>query len=224
MKLLHIDSSISGANSVSRQLSASIVSRLKQATPGLQITYRDLDSAPVPHHSQALQNLRVQAQSASATADAGVVPIRATDVSANAGGTQLQRDFATINAALKEFIAADIVVVGTPMYNFGIPSQLKSWIDSLAVAGQTFRYSATGVEGLCGGKRIIVASSRGGIYTAPSPMAAFDHQEKYLSVFFGFIGVKDIEFVRAEGVGLGAEQRQRAIDSALAEVVTLKAA
>ena len=225
MKLLHIDSSISGSRSVSRQLTASIVARLKQTTPGLEITYRDIAAMPVPHHWEALLNLKLKALSERGALNAGAIHVQVTDAPGNdAADAQLQHDFATINAVLNEFVAADIVVLGAPMYNFCIPSQLKTWIDCLASPGQTFRYTATGVEGLCGGKRIIVGSSRGGLYSAPSPMAALDHQESYLTGFFGFMGVSDIAFVRAEGVNLGAEQRARALESALAEVATLKAA
>jgi FMN-dependent NADH-azoreductase len=212
MQLLHIDSSISGGQSVSRQLSASIVARLRQTMPGLEVNYRDIAAAPVPHHSEALQNLKMKALSE------GVAPaIPATD-------PQLERDFDTLNEVLDEFLAADIVVLGTPMYNFGIPSQLKAWIDCLAAPGRTLRYTATGVEGLCAGKRIIIASSRGGFYLAPSPMAALEHQETYLTGFFGVIGVSNVEFVRAEGVNLCAEQRQRSLASALAEAAALQAA
>ena len=125
---------------------------------------------------------------------------------------------------LEEFLGADIVVIGAPMYNFGIPSQLKAWIDCLAAPGKTFSYTATGVEGLAGSKKVIVASSRGGFYSASSPMAFMDHQETFLSSFFGFIGITDITFVRAEGVNTGPEQRQRALESALAEIAVLKAA
>ena len=220
MKLLHIDSSISGEQSVSRQLTAGIVARLKQAIPDLEIVYRDVVAEPVPIHSEALQNLKVKTLS-----EAGPAQLPSPDAPGNREAEgRLPHDFATINAVLDEFVAADIVVVGAPMYNFGIPSQLKAWIDCLAAAGKTFRYSESGVEGLCGDKRVIVASSRGGVYSAPSPMAVLDHQESYLTGFFGFIGVSDLEFVRAEGLALGVEQRQRALDSALAEVAMLKAA
>ena len=225
MKLLHIDSSISGGRSVSRQLTASIVARLKQTNPSLEVSYRDIAAMPVPHHWEALLNLKLKALSERGALNAGAIHVQVTDAPGNdAADAQLQHDFATVNAVLNEFVAADIVVLGAPMYNFCIPSQLKTWIDCLAAPGQTFRYTATGVEGLCGGKRIIVGSSRGGFYTAPSPMAALDHQESYLAGFFGFMGVSDIAFVRAEGVNLGAEQRARALESALAEVATLKAA
>ena len=159
MKLLHIDSSISGSRSVSRQLTASIVARLMQTTPSLEITYRDIAAVPLPHHSEALLNLKVKALSERGAPHAGATQVQVTDAPGNdAAGAQLQHDFATINAVLNEFVAADIVVLGAPMYNFGIPSQLKTWIDCLAVPAQTFRYTATGAEGLCGAKRIIVGS------------------------------------------------------------------
>jgi FMN-dependent NADH-azoreductase len=199
MKLLHIDSSITGSQSVSRQITASIVAHLKQTVPDVAISYRDIAAEPVPHQSAALLT-------AKAIGDAS---------------PQLQHDLAVLDAALEEFLAADTVVLGVPMYNFGIPSQLKTWIDSLAVAGKTFHYTEKGAEGLCGGKRVIVASARGGIYTPPSPMAAFDHQEAYVQKFLGFIGITDIVIIRAEGVAYGPEQRQRALEAALAEASAL---
>lgn len=119
--------------------------------------------------------------------------------------------------ALDEFLAADVVVVGAPMYNFSIPSTLKAWIDRLAIAGRTFRYSAAGPEGLAGGKRVIIASSRGGIYSE-GPAEAMDFQEDYLRKVFGFFGITDIEVVRAEGVNLGPEQKQQAVAAALASI------
>jgi FMN-dependent NADH-azoreductase len=121
-------------------------------------------------------------------------------------------------AALQEFLDADIVVVGAPMYNFSIPSQLKAWIDRLAVAGKTFRYTEKGPEGLAGGKKVIVASSRGGFYGPDSQAAFLDHQESYLRGVFGFFGITDVTFIRAEGVALGAEQREKALDAAKIEI------
>lgn len=225
MQVLHIDSSISGAQSVSRQLSANVVARLKQTSPGLAVSYRDLAAAPVPHQSPAIQFAKMKMLHEMGALSGDIAAMVAASVQ---GGAQVepaaQAEFAATNLALDEFLAADIVVVGAPMYNFGISSQLKAWVDSLAAPGKTFNYSATGVEGLCGGKKLIIASSRGGVYSASSPMAFMDHQETFLSNFFGFIGITDITFVRAEGVNLGPEQRQRALDSALAEVAALKAA
>ena len=114
---------------------------------------------------------------------------------------------------LDEFLAADIVVIGAPMYNFTIPTQLKAWIDRILTAGKTFRYTENGPEGLAGGKRVIIASSRGGIYSE-GPAAAVDFQETYLKHVFGFIGIHDVEFVRAEGLNLGAAQREAALQRA----------
>jgi FMN-dependent NADH-azoreductase len=225
LKLLHIDSSISGAQSVSRQLSASIVTRLKDTLPSLGVSYRDLAAKPVPHQSPATRFAKLKA-----LYEAGVLAGEIGEMVAAAmhGGAQVdasaQDEVAATNVALDEFLAADIVVIGAPMYNFGIPSQLKAWIDCLAAPGKTFRYTATGVEGLAGSKKVIVASSRGGFYSASSPMAFMDHQETFLAGFFGFIGITDITFVRAEGVNTGPEQRQRALESALAEIAVLKAA
>jgi FMN-dependent NADH-azoreductase len=225
LKLLHIDSSISALHSVSRQLTTSIVTRIKDTLPGLAITYRDLAADPVPHQSPAILFAKLKS-----LYEAGALAGEIGEMVAAAmrGGAQVdasaQDEFAATNVALDEFLAADIVVIGAPMYNFGIPSQLKAWIDCLAAPGKTFSYTATGVEGLAGSKKVIVASSRGGFYSASSPMAFMDHQETFLTSFFGFIGITDITFVRAEGVNTGPEQRQRALESALAEIAVLKAA
>lgn len=119
---------------------------------------------------------------------------------------------------LDEFLAADVVVIGAPMYNFSVPSTLKAWIDRIAVAGKTFRYGANGAEGLAGAKRVIIASSRGGYYGADTPAAAADFQEAYLRQVFGFLGVTDLEFIRAEGVNIGPEQKAQALAAAHAAI------
>ncbi|MEG3148435.1 FMN-dependent NADH-azoreductase [Sphingomonas sp. ZT3P38] len=202
MKLLHVDSSILGPGSVSRHLSASIVAQQQALHPDIEIVRRDLATDPVDH----LTGLHLAAAQ-------GAVPETGA----------LQQDVAAGQAALEEFLAADIVVVGAPMYNFGIPSQLKAWIDRLAVAGRTFRYGANGAEGLAGGKTVIIASSRGGFYGADTQAAFLDHQETYLRGVFGFFGVTDIRFIRAEGIAMGEAQRQQAIDSAEVEISKLAA-
>ena len=202
MKLLHVDSSILGPGSVSRQLSAEIVAAERKLHPGLDVIYRDLAAEPVGHLSGA-----------HLAASQGAIPEAAP----------LQRDFAAGQAALEEFLAAGIVVVGAPMYNFGVPSQLKAWIDRLAVAGKTFRYSEKGAEGLAGGKRVIVASSRGGFYGPQTPIAFLDHQENYLRGIFGFFGITDVTFIRAEGIALGPDQRAKAIEAAKSEIAGLAA-
>ncbi|NCT67224.1 MAG: FMN-dependent NADH-azoreductase [Rhodanobacteraceae bacterium] len=124
---------------------------------------------------------------------------------------------------LDEFLAADVVVIGAPMYNFSIPSTLKAWIDRIAVAGKTFRYTATGPEGLAGDKRVIVASARGGYYGAGTPGAAADYQEAYLRQVFGFLGIDQVTFVRAEGVNIGPEQREQALAAAHATIAEREA-
>jgi len=124
---------------------------------------------------------------------------------------------------LDEFLAADIVVIGAPMYNFGIPSQLKAWIDRIAVAGKTFRYTASGPEGLSGNKRVIIATSRGGFYGAGTPAAAVEHAESYLRSVFGLLGVTDLTFVVAEGLAIGPEQRDKAMQGALQTITKLSA-
>jgi FMN-dependent NADH-azoreductase len=202
MKLLHIDSSVLGPHSVSRQVSAAIVDRLRQATPGLDIVYRDLTSTPLAHlsgpHLAAAQ---------------GAVPEAA-----------LLPDIAASQDVLEEFLAADIVVLGAPMYNFTIPSQLKAWIDRIVVAGKTFKYDAAGVRGLAGNKRVIIAVSRGGFYGPDTPMAAFEHLETYLRGVFGFIGVKNLEFIAADGIQVGPEHREKAVAGALQAAGSLNAA
>ena len=120
---------------------------------------------------------------------------------------------------LDEFLAADTIVLGAPMYNFNVPTQLKAWVDRVAVAGKTFRYTEAGPEGLAGGRRVIVAISRGGFYT---PDNVFEHVESYLKGFFNFIGIEP-EFVRADGINYGPEQREAGIANGLAEVERLAA-
>jgi FMN-dependent NADH-azoreductase len=118
---------------------------------------------------------------------------------------------------LQEFLDADVVVIGSPMYNFGISSQLKAWIDRVAVAGKTFRYTAQGPEGLAGDKQLIIASSRGGNYSG-GPAVAMDFQESYLRAVFSFLGVTQLEFVRAEGLAISDEHKAAALKSAQASI------
>jgi FMN-dependent NADH-azoreductase len=126
------------------------------------------------------------------------------------------------SSVLDEFLAADTVVIGAPMYNFTLPTQLKAWLDRILVAGRTFRYTADGPEGLAGGKRVVVALARGGLYDQGSPAAAFEHLETYLRGVFNFIGIEP-EFVSADGLAIGPEQRERSIRQALGETVLLAA-
>lgn len=185
MKLLHIDSSALADNSVTRQLTAAIVARWQDQVPGLKVTYRDLDAEPLPHLTGPVL----------AKADPAVA--------------------AASEATLQQFLDADVVVIGAPMYNFSVPSTLKAWIDRIAVAGRTFRYTEKGPEGLAGGKKVIIASGRGSIHASG---AVSDFQEPYLKFVLGFMGVTDVEFVRAEGVGYSPQHRADAIEGALASI------
>jgi FMN-dependent NADH-azoreductase len=204
MNILHIDSSILGGNSISRKLSADVVSKLRADSQDVAVTYRDLAASPVPHLSgaylAALQSAEVEHEPA------------------------LQADLAIGSTALEEFLAADTVVIGTGLYNFSIPSQLKAWIDRILVAGKTFRYGADGrPQGLAGSKRVILAIARGGFYGPDSPIAAFEHAETYLRTAFGFIGISNLEVIVAEGVAVGPEQRSAAIASAERQIAALAA-
>ena len=126
------------------------------------------------------------------------------------------------SSVVDEFLAADTVVIGAPMYNFTLPTQLKAWIDRIAIAGKTFRYTEKGPEGLAGGKRVIIGLSRGGVYTEGSPSAAFEHLETYLRGVFNFIGIEP-EFVIAEGLNLSPDHRTNSIEQALGEALRLAA-
>lgn len=185
MKLLHLDSSALGTQSVTRELSAAVVARWQDAVPELTVEYRDLDIDPLPHLTG-----RSLAKADSAEAEAA-------------------------EAALQQFLDADVVVIGAPFYNFSIPSTLKAWIDRVAVAGRTFRYTEAGPEGLAGGKRVIIASGRGGLYGDASPA---DFQEAYLRQVFGFLGVTELEIVRAEGVAYSPQHRADAMAAAHASI------
>ena len=200
-KLLHVDSSILGQGSVSRDLSADVVTTFRLQHPNLEVARLDLAATPIGH----LTGAHLAAAQGAAVDDA------------------VKSDVALGQLALEEFLAADIVVVGAPMYNLGIPSQLKAWIDRISVAGKTFRYGEHGPVGLSGGKKLVIASSRGGIYSEGSPAALFDHQETYLKAALGFLGITDITFVRAEGVAMGPQTRSVALASAKKETAALAA-
>ena len=205
MNILHVDSSIMGEQSVSRKLTAAVVDRLVALAPSSRVTYRDVASQPLPQVYGALFAVAVGADT----------PQR---------DTELYDDVTVVNRALDEVLAADVIVIGAPMYNFSVPSQLKSWLDALAVPGKTFRYDANGQEGLLGDKRVIIASSRGNFYGPDSPAASYEHHESYLLSFFDFLGVTRIEVLRAEGIGTSPEHAQAAVAAALEHAGQLKAA
>ena len=192
MTVLHIDSSILGDGAASRELGAEIAAR-EAALTGATLVRRDLAADPLPHLTG--EDFLGRANEA-----ADRTPGQTRDA-----------------AVLDEFLAADTLVIGAPMYNFSVPSNLKAWIDRVSVAGKTFRYTEAGPEGLATGKKAIIVSTRGGAYSE-GPAAAMDHQESYLRTVLGFLGVTDVEFVRAEKLGFGPEVRAQSIADARAAI------
>lgn len=193
MQLLHIDSAITGDMSVSRDLTARTVEAWRQAHPGTQVDYLDLAQDAPSHLSAVSIGFRTGQNAA----------------------TEAERSENAISEKLvTQFLAADVVVIGAPFYNFSIPSQLKAWIDRIAQPGRTFRYTSAGSEGLAKGKTVIVVSTRGGVYSTTEGGRAMEHQESLLQTVLGFIGVTDVRFVRAEGLAMGPEAKAAALEQA----------
>jgi FMN-dependent NADH-azoreductase len=195
MKLLHLDSSILGDHSASRQLSRSVVQAWQATHSDTQVVYRDLASDALGHFS-------------SATLAAAGTPVEGRDA---AQTLEVEGNEAT----LQEFLSSDVVVIGAPMYNFTIPSQLKAWIDRITVAGRTFRYTESGPEGLCKGKKVIIVSTAGGLHVGQPTSVG---HEDLLKVLFGFIGVTDLQFVFAHGLAYGDEPRANALTAAQKQI------
>lgn len=207
MKLLHIDASIRGTHSVSRAVTAAIVNKVKQASPGIDVAYRDLIAAPPPYMTFAT--------------------LPDDHPSSGLAGPLTFAERLVRNESqkiLEEFVAADIVVLGAPMYNWSLPTQLKSWLDIIIVPGRTFTYGQFGPErGLVGNKRVIVVSTRGLFYGPGARDAYAEHSETYLRAVLSFLGVNKLEFVVAEGVMAGEENKAKAISSAMKAVQELAA-
>ena len=193
MQLLHIDSAITGEQSVSRELTKRIVAAWTASHPNTMVQYLDVAAQAPAHFTADAMGFRTGQEAA----------------------TDVQRaENAVSEALVSQFLAADVIVIGAPLYNFTIPSQLKAWIDRIAQIGRTFKYTDKGPVGLAGGKTIIVASSRGGMYSTSEGGQAMEHQESYLKVVFGFFGITDVRFVRAEGVAMGPDAKALAFASA----------
>lgn len=204
MQLLHIDSAITGAQSVSRQLTAQTVDAWRASHPQVQVQYLDLaDDTPAHYTAEAMAPRTGQTAELSAAQ---------------------QRENAVSERLVSQFLAADVVVIGAPMYNFSIPSQLKAWIDRIAQPRRTFQYTAQGPEGLAKGKTVVIVSSRGGMYSTSEAGEAMEHQESYLRTVMGFFGITDVRVVRAEGVGQGEEAKALALASAAQAIRTLSSA
>ena len=204
-QLLHIDASIQGEPSFSRQLSAQIVDAWRTSHPDTQVSYLDLALNAPAHLSADALGFRQPAGAAALT-------------------PQQVQENALSEALVSQFLAADVVVIGAPMYNFTIPSQLKAWIDRVAQGGRTFTYTEQGVVGLAGGKTVIVAATRGGMYSSSDAGQAMEHQESYLKTVFGFFGITDIRFVRAEGLDMGPDSRQAGLQQAATALSTVATA
>ena len=202
MNILHIDSAIT-ANSASRELTQHTVDLLLAANPGAKVERLDLHAQPIDHLAAVSIGFRT-----------GQEAVTAEERAQNALSEQL----------VSQFLAADVVVLGAPMYNFSIPSQLKAWLDRVAQAGRTFRYTANGPEGLAGGKRVIVLSTRGGQYAGTPFETAMDHQEAYLRAMFSFMGLPDIEIVRAERLAMDHDASLAAAKASLDELLETAAA
>lgn len=195
MKLLHLDSSILGDSSASRQLSRAVVDAWLASEPQAQVIYRDLASDALSHLSAA-------------SLVAGGTPAELRDAAQ-------KHEVELAEGTLNEFLAADAIVIGAPMYNFTVPTQLKAWIDRVAVAGKTFAYDENGPKGLAGGKKVVIVSTAGGIHAGqPSGQA----HEEYLLLVLRFLGITDIEIVRAEGLAYGDEPRANAFAAAHAQI------
>ena len=186
VKLLHIDSSILDGNSASRALTAGIVARWRRAMPELQVLHRDLAGTHALSHLDGASLAKSDAAEAARSA-----------------------------RVMEDFLAADVIVLGAPMYNFGIPSQLKAWIDRVAISGKTFRYTAEGPQGLSGSKQVFVAATYGGMHPVDSGR---NFVEPYLRQVFGFLGIDDVVFISAEGLNISPEQRALALETADANI------
>ena len=197
-KLLHIDSSILGGNSVSRQLTAQIVASWRAGHPGTEVSYLDLAVDTPTHLSAESLGFRLPA-------------------GADLNDAQ-KRENAVSEALVAQLLASDVIVVGAPMYNFAIPSQLKAWIDRVAQVNRTFKYTEKGPVGLAGGKTVIIASTRGGAYSTSDAGNAMEHQESYLKTVFGFLGITDVRIVRAEGLAMGEAAKASAVATAEIEI------
>ncbi|MCI4188334.1 FMN-dependent NADH-azoreductase [Dickeya dianthicola] len=201
MNILQIDSSILDGGSVTRQISAEVIEKLIKHYPDATLSYRDVVKHEIRHLTGAIA--------------AGFRQI----ASASVDSSTLQ-EHRVSEQLVSEFLANDVIVIGAPMYNFSVSSQLKAWLDRISQAGKTFKYTEKGPVGLSGGRTVIVVSARGGFYTE-QPFAGMDFQERYLQAFFGFLGITDVYFIRAEGASKGDEIKNREIQNARASIQTV---
>ncbi len=193
-QLLHIETSIFGPNGQSAQLAERFLARWRSFHPETLVTTRDLAAKPIPHLD--------------GTAISGFMSVATERTSAQTIATERS------DTLIAEVRAADVIVIGMPLYNLGVPSTFKSWIDHIARAGETFRYTESGPEGLLTGKKVYVMSARGGVYQD----TAFDTQTPYIRNILGLMGITDVTFVNAEGLAMGDDAKAAAIAAAHARI------
>jgi len=191
--ILIVDSAATGEASVSRKLTRALADTLQRRDPAARIVHRDVGAAPIPHLTEAT-----------------VPAIRAGIVET----PEAERALALSDELVAELQDADVIVIGAPMYNFGMPSTLKAWFDHVLRARVTFRYTEAGPEGLLKGKKAVVIEARAGLYSE-GPAAAMDSQEPHLRTLLGFMGIDDVVFVRAEKLAFGPEAAEAAIEEAI---------
>ncbi len=203
MNILHIMTSPLGDHSVTRALGKKLIQTLQQKYSDAKITERDLALQLIPH-------LDLATLGAFQTPEDQLTP-------------ELSALLKNSNEIISEVMVANILLIEAPMYNFGIPSALKAWVDHLVRAGKTFKYSENGPVGLVpGGKKVYIVSARGGIYSQ-GPAQSMDHQESYLRAVLGFLGISDVDVIRAEGVNMGPDHSQKAKDEAMKKISDLAA-
>jgi len=202
-KLLYLNSSVRNTGSVSRLLSSEFVTKWKAANPTASVIERDLASHPVPHLTE--QMMGAYFTPADQRSDEQISTVKLSD------------------DLVAELLAADMIVIGAPMYNFSVSSTLKAWIDHVARAGLTFTYGANGPEGLVTGKKVVIFTSRGGVYST-GPAKAMDFHETYLRAALGFLGLSEITFVHSEGLAMGDEAVNTAMTGSRIAIDSLIAA
>lgn len=198
MKLLHLDSSILGDASASRKLTREVVDAWQASNPAVAVTYRDLSADAIDHFAGST--------------------LAANGTPAELRNAAQQLEATLSETVLDEFLQTDAIVIGAPMYNFSIPSQLRAWIDRIVVRGRTFHYGANGPEGLAGDKKVIIVSTAGGKH-AGTPSAAA--HEDYLKFVLGFVGVRNVSVIHAQGLAMGPAAQEAAFAGARSQIAEM---
>jgi FMN-dependent NADH-azoreductase len=193
-KLLFLSASLFGPGSKSRLIAGEFVDAWRKSHPGTAVVERHLEAESIPHLTHA-------------TFAAVMTPAEQRDAAQ-------RQAIALADALIEEIEAAETVVLAVPMYNFTVPSTFKAWIDHITRAGRTFRYTASGPEGLLKGKKVFIVTGRGGVYTGDSPARGLDFQEPYLRGMLGFLGLDDVSFIHVEGLAISPESAAQGLERA----------